>query len=68
MINLLMTIDRRVRYLDRAFPKSRDQLLNEEIERELARYPDGGKAITAEIIQEMADEYPEVHFETASED
>jgi hypothetical protein len=68
MINLLMTIDRRVRYLDRAFPKSRDQLLNEEIERELARYPDGGKVVMSEIIKEIANEYPEVHFEIAPQD
>lgn len=68
MTKLLVTIDRRTRYLDRAFPKSRDQLLNEEIERELSRYPDGGKAVTAEIIAEMQTEYPEIQFETPTKD
>lgn len=62
-----MTIDRRTRYLDRAFPKSREQLLDEEIERELSRYPDGGKAVTAEIIEDMKAEFPEVDFETYPE-
>lgn len=55
--------------MDRAFPKSRDQLLNEEIERELARYPDGGKAILSEIVSELTVEYPEeARFETPRED
>lgn len=54
MSKLLMTIDKRVRYLDRAFPKSRERLLNEEIERELSRYPDGGKA----VIQEFLSDHP----------
>jgi hypothetical protein len=53
MTKLLTTIDKRVRYLDRAFPKSRDRLLNEEIERELARLPDGGKAFTEEFFAEF---------------
>lgn len=52
MTKLLMTIDRRTRFLDRAFPKSEAQLLNEEIERELSRFPDGGKAFTEEFIAE----------------
>jgi hypothetical protein len=58
-------IDRRARYLDRAFPKSQDQLLNEEIERELGRYPDGGKAFIAEFL---AEHQTEVSNETATED
>ena len=62
MTRLLMTIDKRVRYLDRAFPKSRDQLLNEEIEREFSRYPDGGIAIAAEVLAEMRAEFPQYSF------
>ncbi len=68
MTKLLITIDKRVRYLDRAFPKSRDRLLNEEIERELSRYPDGGKAAIAEIIAEILAEHPEVSIDVAPED
>jgi hypothetical protein len=52
MTKLLLTIDRRVRFLDRAFPKSAAKLLDEEIECELARFPDGGKAFTREFVAE----------------
>ena len=60
MTNLLATIDRRWRYLDRAFPKSRVRQLDEEIERELARLPDGGKAFIEEFI---ADSFPNATLE-----
>jgi hypothetical protein len=68
MTKLLMGIERRTRYLDRAFPKSPARQMDEEIEQLLSRYPDGGKAVTAEIIAEMMAEYPEVSIEVAPED
>lgn len=66
MINLLMTIDRRTRYLDRAFPKSDEQLLDEAIERELGRYPEADReAIIAETLAGMQTEFPQYAFPSA---
>ena len=63
MTKLLMMIDRRTRYLEKAFPKSDAALLDEAIERELSRYSeDDREQIVGTILADMQTEFPQYIF------